>query len=230
MQRILSIIFYLISIVSYSQKNNINLKICPLALIDGFSFPTIQGGLEVKLSDKFSCYNEIGIKYREGTFYQIADTAFIRSSGLKVKTEIRYYLQKQSDSDEKIKSLYGVYIGANLSYIKDFHNSETSYFHKSDSTVIITDDFAVKKHVFVLNFICGVQRAFEQHVFIDLYAGLGIRLRMVHNTNLEYNPQYDGMREPVDFNIQASREDIDINEKMSCLPNLTLGLRIGYQF
>ena len=230
MKRLLTIFLLFFSLITYSQDNKLNIKICPLSLIDGMSFPTIQGGCEIKLSDKLSWYNELGFKYRDGIINLVPDTLFIKSSGLKFKSEIRYYLARLTYDGKSSKAMNGFYISTNFFYIQDFHNSEIAYYHNKDSTVLFTDAFAVRKHVYGLNVTFGFQDTFSKHISIDLYAGIGIRFRKIHNSDMQYNPSNDSMLHAIDLNYQNIRDNIDTTEGLSWVPNLTAGFRIGYQF
>ena len=45
--------------------------------MDVFSFPTIQGGIECKLSERWSVYGEYGYKYRDGLKISVDTPVFI---------------------------------------------------------------------------------------------------------------------------------------------------------
>ena len=84
MKTVFSFLFFAFSVSAFSQKQKPEIKFCPLCLVDEFSFPTVQGGIEFYLTEKLSWYNKIGIKYRKG-YYETADTNFIGSRGFKIK-------------------------------------------------------------------------------------------------------------------------------------------------
>ena len=212
-----------------SQNKNFVFKFCPLALIDDFSFPTIQGGLEIRLSKRITWYNEFGIKYRQSSF-EVSDTSFLKSYGLKIKTEIRYYLSQIVGIENTNNSMSGFYIGANIFYNRDCHNSKIEYYLKKDSTNLLVDNFAVKKNVFGANFILGLQEPVWNNFLIDLYAGLGFRLRSITNNHREYDPDKDYTIGPIEFNYGAIRDDIDMLEGFSSTLNFTLGFRLCYRF
>ncbi len=112
MKTFLSFFFLVFSIHCIGQNAKTKLEFCPLCLIDEFSFPTIQAGLEFQLTKKLSLYNEIGIKYRKG-YYETADTNFIGSKGFKIKTEVRYYISTPEEYSKK------TYVAVNGFYNKD---------------------------------------------------------------------------------------------------------------
>jgi len=98
MKRLPILFFYLLSLTAFSQQGKVSLSFCPLTLTGEISFPTIQGGVELGLSKKLAWYNELGVKYRSSNF-EGADTSHVKSSGLKIKTEFRYYFTRKSDFD-----------------------------------------------------------------------------------------------------------------------------------
>ncbi len=83
----------------FSQKvreRQVLFKIAPLALIDDFGLPAIQGGLEIPVAKNISWYNEFGIRYRK-SIAETADTNFVTPGGYRVKSEVRYYFNNIKD-------------------------------------------------------------------------------------------------------------------------------------
>jgi len=201
------------------------LKFSPSALGDEISFPTIQAGLEWKLSDKISWYNELGIKYRK-SLLEDADSSFLPSRGFKLKTELRYYFKGRHAS-----GLDGWYFGANGFFTRDLHNTSILYRKDKDSATVTGDTFGTKKNVFGINLLMGYQRNISRRFAIDMYWGFGIRFRDIQTTNQEYNEDRDGyLVTPIDVNIPAMRDQTDADGGFSARPNLTLGIRICYIF
>jgi len=123
MKTVLSFLFLTFYLSAFSQNQKPEIKLCPLCLVDEFSFPTIQGGIEFYLTKKLSLYNEIGVKYRKG-YYETADTSFIGFGGFKIKTELRYYI---ATNDERSKNTY---IALNGFFNRHTHNTETAYYFR----------------------------------------------------------------------------------------------------
>ena len=220
----LVIILTLLTFSSYAQKENILIKFCPLTLIDDNSFPTIQGGVEFKLSKKITWYNEVGVKYRKSYMDNGIDTSFIKSSGFKIKTEIRYYFQNKNKP-----SFCGNYFAANIFYTKDNHNNEINYQHYRD-TVTLTNDFGVRKKVIGLNLIFGRQKQINKKLLCDFYFGLGIRYRNISTINERYNEATDqSLDQSTDPSLPTMRLNIDAKPGIKIVPNLTFGLRICYR-
>jgi len=227
MKKYLISLFISINICSFSQDHKVSILLSPLCLIDDLSFPTIQGGIEIKISDRITSYNEFGIKYREGYFEPI-DTSFIQSSGYKVKSEIRYYLKRKDN--KKNTHQRGLYLGANAFFIRDTHNGEIDYFNNGDTTIESSDYFAVKKNAWGLNAIMGWHQLFKKHIILETFWGLGIRIRMTENYNREYDPTIDEIVRTTDITAYGIKSAIDAKEGTKCLLNITGGVRIGYRF
>ena len=205
----------------YIPPGTVTVKFCPLALADDISFPTIQMGIEYRVSKQISWYNEFGIKYRK-SYYEKTDTSFISSKGFKAKTELRYYIKKRN------RKAFGFYGGVNAFFTRDYHNNEILYFHDKD-TAIITDAFAVRKDVFGFNFIFGFQRNISKKIGVDVYGGVGIRFRDVTAYEKEYNKKTDDLLDGPDIHIKDFRDRIDANNGFSTTGNLTFGVRFCYK-
>jgi hypothetical protein len=174
-------------------------------------------------------YNEFGIRYRSG-YFERYDTSFIRSYGFKVKSEIRYYLPRKIGV-EKIRTVFsGPYLGANLFYIRDVHNSEIEYNPDKDTAVTASDDFGVSKNVIGLNLIIGIDKKITKSFSIDVYAGFGYRFRFIKNSFREFDPEKDTRVKPDGLAVRGFRDDIDVKTGFSATPGLTGGLRLGFSF
>jgi len=221
--------FFVIVIMSscfslYSQSEKVSIKFSPLPLIDDIGFPTIQGGIEIKLSKQLSWYNEVGIKYRE-CMSEANDTNFVASRGYKLRSELRYYLSKN-----KKTSLEGLYMAFNTSFSQNYHNPEITYYPNKDSSISRKDGFGVKKEMLDFNILCGFQKKLYKGLSIDAYGGLGIRFRNVTNYHKEFDKKKDSIDLPIDFSILSIREVVDANGGKTVVPIMLLGIRVCYNF
>jgi hypothetical protein len=214
----------LFSLIAFAQQPKTIIKFCPLALLDDTSFPTIQGGIEIKLNNRISWYNEAGIKYRTSILDQ-TDTSFTKSSGFKLKTEVRYYLKKEYRI--KRHTLKGFYFAANAFFTRDVYNKELTYYTNTDTT-LRNDAYNSKKKVLGLNVLLGMQQKLSNKFMIDIYLGIGIRYIDISNYHEEYNKNTDNLFHTIDLNIHSIREESDATAGPSVLPNLTGGLRLCY--
>jgi hypothetical protein len=222
MKTIISFLFLTFSLTASAQKSKPEIEFCPLCLVDEFSFPTIQGGIEFYLTEKLSLYNEIGIKYRKG-YYETADTSFIGSNGFKLKTELRYYI---SYTEEHSKNTY---VAINGFYYKDNHNTETGYYYQGDSLNPRYDNFGVKKLVIGTNVLIGCKKTIWNNFSFDAYAGVGLRFVSISTVSKEFDKNRDKLRQPMDVTIVGMRDRVDANEKADNIGNITLGIRLCYQ-
>ncbi len=227
MRTSLTLMFLLLNIYSFSQDHRLSILLSPLCLIDDFSFPTIQGGIEIKISNRITFYNEFGGKYREGA-YEYNDTSLIQSTGYKYKSEIRYYL-KSSDNKRNTHQR-GLYLGANVFYIKDTHNGNITYYPGGDKAVINSDYFAVEKNVWGFNAVMGWHQVFKKHLILDPFWGLGVRFRTTENFQREYDPNTDEAIFPREPTVYGIKDGIDTQSGTSSLLNIIGGVRIGYRF
>ena len=216
----------LISLNGFSQDKKVILKFSPLALVDEVSFPTIQAGIELSMTKRISWYNEFGIKYRKG-YYEKTDTVHASPNGFKAKTEVRYYLNFSKAS--LLKSMEGFYLAANAFYTRDFHNTGIKYYYRQDSSTARIDNFAVKKTVWGINMLTGIQKSIRKKFMIDFYTGLGIRFRTVLATNIEFDYYKDDLIGPYDLTVQGILNQTDTKGGKETLPNLTLGIRLCYK-
>ena len=191
-----------------------------LSLVDEVSFPTIQSGIEFKLSKKISWYNEAGIKYRK-SYYEMADTNFVASRGYKLKSEIRYYPQKNN---------HNVYIAINCFYTKDLHNTAAGYYYTGDSSDYRIDNFSAKKVVRSFNFIAGKLYPARGRFNVEVYSGIGVRFVSIEHENIEVENKRDILRSSPDLNIPDNRIWMDVKGGRFILPNFSLGVRLSYSF
>jgi len=221
MKTVLSFLFLTFYLSAFSQNQKPEIKLCPLCLVDEFSFPTIQGGIEFYLTKKLSLYNEIGVKYRKG-YYETADTNFIGSKGFKIKSELRYYI---ATNEERSKDTY---IAVNGFYNKDTHNTEIGYYYKGDSSKSRYDNFGVKKAVIGSNLLIGYEKLIGNRFSYDLYGGIGVRFVDISSVNKEFDKTLDKLQQPMDVTIVGMRDRVDAYEKPDNIFNLTLGIRLCY--
>lgn len=207
-----------------AQKHPISISFSPLPLMDHIGMPSIQGGLELSLGKRISWMNEVGIEYRK-RLNEKTDTSFLDSKGYKLKSELRYYLYP-----EKNGVLNGGYIGANIFFIHDIHNTQLDYYHQKDSSIIRRDEFGVTKNVYGINILFGFQEKIFKGFAIDSYVGMGVRYREVRTIHQEFDENIDQILQPVDLNVVSMRKNVDAGIAPVIVPHITLGVRLCYQF
>lgn len=223
MKHLLLFFCLLYCLTGFAQKKKPVIEFCPICLVDEVSFPTIQAGIAFYLSDRFSFYNEVGIKYRKG-YYEDSDTSFIGSRGIKLKTELRYNIFKAK------RVFKDSYVALNLFYNNETHNTTIGYYFQKDSLKDRADGFGVKKSVVGCNFLIGWKKTIWNKFSFNPYAGIGLRFVKFVTINKEFDRKHDDLQQPVDITIVGLRNGEDANEKARSIFNLTLGIRLCYQF
>lgn len=227
MKKLLMVLFSSACISSYSQDVKVKLLLSPLCLIDDFSFPTFQPGIEIRLTKRLAFFSEFGIKYAKAS-YEYTDTSFIKSSGYKAKTEIRYYLKTRNN--EKGTNERGLFIGINGFYIKDTFNDILYYYDRNNPEIEIPDCFAVKKNVWGTNLIFGWQQVFIKHIVIESYGGFGVRCRKIENFQNQFDTSVDELVHSIDPSYDVGTSITNSEVGTHFLLNFTAGFRLGYQF
>jgi len=227
MKLFIALVSVFISTNAYTQKNNVIIKFCPLALFDMASFPTIQGGVELKISNKISWYNEFGIQYFVPPT-QKYDTSFLSPHGYKIKTEIRYYFHNKNQQYKR-KASRDFYFAANAFFTHQTYNTEISYYPVTDSSQYLIDGFGVKKDVWGLNLVGGCQKKIGKKFMLDFYAGFGVRFRYVNTVGKEFAYGKDVLITPIDVNVIGTKNRIEAEGGFSSAPNFSCGIRICYR-
>ena len=206
-----------------SNSTSLIVKINVTSLIDVTSFPTVQFSVEKRLSRYFSISAEAG--YQLYT-YKYTDTTFLDPQGFKVNLECRYYIP----DPYKVNTprLEGTYLGLRPFYRKNQYNAYLPFQTKSDSVNWNDDDFGVKNETFGLSFIFGFQKSVSQNLIFDFYSGLGIVMRTVKNTDLQYNKDAGDIMGGTDF--MQFLWKYNLSESSGLGGSLSFGFRIGYKF
>lgn len=223
MKIFLQIIFLLPVSIAYSQEKNIIIKFDPPALTDFISGQSVVGGIEIPMANHFSLYSEFGVRIAQ-SYIDARDSSLIPSTGFRIKSELRYYLK-----DKKVQPLLTPYVAVNIFYIQDHHTSEIDYTLGSGTTTY-TDAFGVKKNVFGTNTLIGLQERFWKRFVFDIYGGLGLRFRHISSVGKQYNSKTDDYNGATDVNIPDIVLKQESKDGFIVLPNLTLGIRLGYAF
>jgi len=206
-----------------SGKGRISFALCLPCLVDFVNIPTIQAGMEYRLSSHISWYNELGIQY----VHLRADTSFLTPHGFKLKTELRYYYKKVAGARTPAKEYY---YGINAFYNNSSYNRQITYYPKNDTAV---DGYGVRKQVLGGNLLLGVQMGggrgkFTKKFLFDLYMGLGVRFRWINTISKDVGES--NINWAIDFpNIFRETREPEIVGGFSTRPNLTLGVRLCYR-
>ncbi len=206
-----------------AQQRDFAVKVSLLPLMDAFGFPTANIGLENRVTDKISWYNELGIKIAN-SFMEVQDANFPKSFGFKYMTEMRYYLTKQSP-------LKGAYLGVNGYFSKLNYTGKIDYIHNYRDTLnhnLTIEHFSVKRTVFTSNVLIGKQTRIGKHFLIDRFIGLGVRGAERKSSPKKYNSQVDKLTEDIDITSHNVRNILETTSGQKIYGNFVMGIRLGY--
>lgn len=216
--------------ITFSQENKKQnpwiIKINTTALIDIFSFPTVQLAVEKKINNSFSVQTEVGYQLYD-LWYNI-DTTSVKVGGFKINTEGRFYLFNYFKNEKtKKRFIDGIYTGIQVFYNENKYNQTTQYYKSNiESGTYFTDNFGVIKKIYGTNLAVGFQKMFNQFL-IEPYIYFGYRSKKVENINREFDPSLGHIEDngPHDFFGHSDKEESSGNSA-----NFSFGFRVGYQF
>jgi hypothetical protein len=181
-KRILLFGLFFLSINTYSQKDStfrFGIYTSPLQAIDIFSRPMVTIGGEYIVFNKIGLSIEYGYKFKNVDSY---DSLIVDSKGYSYRFEIKYY------NINLIKSYhFRDYISLEYRYIKDDYNSQFEYATDSTHQTLVTDNYAIKKDIYVGNVKFGVIFNLNKVIYFDIYTGIGLRYRDVRNINRTFD-------------------------------------------
>lgn len=205
-------------------------KLNTTALVDAFSFPTVQFAVEKKINNAFSIQTEMG--YQLYDFRKI-DTASVNTNGYKLNAEVRFYPFSYFKKDKTRKSNSdGIYTGLQAFYRKNKYNAHTEYYESEYDyqdpvkPASYEDNFGVIKSAYGWNVALGYQKKF-QNLIIEPYLYLGLMTKSVKNKDREYDEDlgHEPNNGPHDYYGY-----FDLEESSGTDFNFAFGFRIGYQF
>jgi len=206
----LFILFFSVSGFSQdsAQYDKLVLKINPLSVIDIGSFPTIQLGVEARLTHRLA----LEFDYAHSYISHIGKDIY-NLKGYKSSLELRRYFNQRPN-----KRNY--YLALRVFF------SERSYTDKGTLNVwgdTLDNDstyeaaYHVRKTVFTSSLIAGYERHFSKRFSFDLFVGLGYRGRRVFKSY-----PHENMHAHIDSGFYIFNENWD-------LYNLVLGIKFGFK-
>ncbi|HNP97849.1 MAG TPA: hypothetical protein PKK99_02285 [Bacteroidia bacterium] len=192
-------------------KGTFIFKIAPLSFTDEVSFRSTQFAIEYFLSPKYSLEASYGQVY--GKEYLTNSSA----SGFKSKLEFRKY-----NHSEKEKKYYSYFAG-NIFFNNLDYETRGQFMNSTDSTDIYEENYFVRKKSFGINVKYGFELTVLKHFILDVYGGLGLRIKDVKQT---------GRIRPEDeyYSIDPNSREIRDRAGNYGVPDLSLGFKVGYMF
>lgn len=206
------------------------LKMNMPALVDIFTFPTVNIGVEKQINNYFSLGTEIGYQFYD--FKSLSDTIFLKPRGFKASVEGRIYIIKLLRPNYQ-KTAKGVFAGLQAFYRQNQYSSTISYHNEADEDLegnedipSYTDAFGVKKKAYGLNLVLGFQKPVGKHFLFEPSLSLGYQQRNIENTNQSYNYRIQTI-EGNDLIPLFSK--LDTEEASGGAFNISFGFRLGYR-
>jgi len=199
-----------------------NVKTNLTSLVDIFSFPCVQIAVGTKITNHVSLNIEGGNQFYN--FYK-NDTVFYTPKGFKLNADCRYYFSHIFKNDF-FKKYDGWYFGVQGFIRKNQYNASIRYHSVSDSSTTIVDYFGVKKKVWGFNFIAGYELLLTKRIICDVYVGLGVRYKIITNTNRHYINSIENKIEGVD--LVPYFQYSNLSESSGESENVIAGIRIGF--
>jgi hypothetical protein len=231
------ILFFIVALLmanlSFSQNREFAVKLSLLPLVDAFGFPTANVGLENRLTDNLSWYNEFGVKIAD-SFLEVSAPNLPKSYGFKGLTELRYYISKNYNIAGG-NSFEGTYIGVNSYFSRVNYNGELVYTPNYANTTrlnrndAISEVFRVHRNLFTSNILIGQQAVISDHFLIDVFLGMGVRIKERQYTGKKYNPAIDKLEDTVDYTMQITRNSVETTIGQTVNVNYIFGIRLGYR-
>lgn len=196
----------------------------PLMAIDFFSQPKISLGIEYFPLDNLSFSAEYATVYTEriGSSSQLE---FYKNKGREFRYELKYYNLISILRNPKVNE----YIGLEARFIRYQYNKKLQYYRSAeDISYFVDEHIAVQKSLNIFNIKYGLNFPIGNHMFLDLYSGLGIRNKKFKNPNIKYNPQTDYLVDDDNhyFSINDNYlEGVDDGK----LLNFSLGFKFGFK-
>lgn len=223
MKRLTTILFLALSQLLVAQtggqetRNRFSLKLTPLALID------IYGGNSYRIGSEFRLKNNIAASLEYGKYFSYSAKGFfepvkIGTRGNIIRAEVKYYRNKDKLCSGDFFSIEYLYKNTSFNFRDSISSGSKPTYEKQ---------YTIYKEISCLTFKLGNLTVFDNHLLFEWYAGLGLRFYTCgHNTlTEEENKSVLTGEGHGDLVGDAMRVNA-----VKLLPNLSLGIKVGYQF
>ncbi|TGD59482.1 DUF3575 domain-containing protein [Flavobacterium humi] len=212
MRKFFFILLYTPFLFSQSNEgidNDFCIKTNPLSLIDVYGSYSYRIGLETKIYKNFAFSAEVGNYFNYGK----NDGIRKNSKGYIIKPEVKWYLNKNGKTNGDFVSLEYTY--------KDI------LFDWKDSIPAINNpnrvmDYRIQKKINCLTVKIGNLKAYSNNLIFEWFVGIGLRI----------SKGKDSLTDEERNSIKAFDESEIANAQKNVnyiLPNLSLGIKIGYR-
>ncbi|TXD50886.1 MULTISPECIES: hypothetical protein [unclassified Polaribacter] len=206
--------------VTLLPKNKFFIYTSPLHAFDVFSIPMATLGSEYFIQNNISLSAEYGINLpnnqtRNNTI------SYLNEQAITYKFETKFYNLINFTNNVFLNE----YISLEFREIKNQYNDKINYFDDENQSDFITDDFATKKRVTIVNLKYGLLIPIGKRFYLDVYSGFGIRIKKFKHINLEYDKMIHQIDFSDDFTFFDLRSFKNYNQKSFL--NYSLGFKFG---
>lgn len=199
-------------------KNKWFLYTSPLQAIDVFSTPMLTLGTEYFVRDNVSLSAEFGAKYTNLPRRDF-NLSFLENRSFLYRLETKWYNFINLTNDVHLNE----YLGLEYRLLKSQFNDNINYFEANTNNFDITDNFATKKTVAIVNLKYGILVPLGKRFYFDFYSGFGIRIKSFKHFNLEYDRSIHWLNNNGEWFSFNSFQDYD----KRAFFNYALGFKFG---
>lgn len=207
-------------------KNTFYIYTSPIQSIDFFSTPMLTLGTEYFFKNNLSLSLEYGNQLNSNSpnDYNIE---YLKNRGALYRIETKWYNGINWTRNVHLNE----YLGFELRVIKSQFNDYINYSERDspmEEYINITDDYATKKNVTILNLKYGIFVPIGKKLYIDCYSGFGLRVKKFDYLNLEYNKNIHRIEFSDNFIFPDLNRFNDFDKRTFF--NYSLGCKFGVRF
>ena len=165
-------------------KNIIFIYTSPLQFLDIFSMPMPTLGAEYFIKKNISLSAEYGFRntgYRNRSY----NIKYLQEKDNTYRFEAKFYNKINLTKNVHLNE----YLALEYREIKSQYNDRFKYSLKDNSNQndYITEDFATKKRISIINLKYGLLVPVREKFYLDYYTGFGVRIKKFEHINFEFD-------------------------------------------
>ena len=193
--------------------------------MDVFSQPMLTLGAEYFVTNNLSFSAEYGTVFTERLGGNKPDIEILDNKGRMFRYELKIYNFLSKSKNPR----FNKYIGFETRFIRYQFNDDITYNVTNDNiSYFVNETFGVRKSVNVYNLKYGINYPIGKKFYIDLYSGVGLRVRTIESINRNFNPETDTIFEEDDDCYFCFRRNDESDS--GTFFNFALGFKFGYKF
>lgn len=199
------------------EPNRFSLKLTPLALID------IYGGNSARIGSEFKLKNNIAASLEYGTYFSYRAKGFfepvkIGTRGTILRAELKFYRNKNKLCTGDFFSIGYLYKNISFDYVDSINTASKATYEKQ---------YTIYKEISCLTFKLGNLTVYENNLLFEWYAGVGLRFYTCGHTTLTEEERNGLLTGEGHGDLVGDSQRVNA---VKLLPNLSLGIKVGYMF